>query len=130
MKQTTSKSKSKKRNECKIIIIIINRKQERMKEDSTQGGYEDLQACKQHRGGEAPRPKNRIRHHGEHESERKSEEDLTRNKREATKRKRKGKTENGIRERKNEENNGKEKKARVSGRYFANYLGLIGGDAA
>ena len=63
MKQTTSKSKSRKGKEEKKNKI--NKKQERKEEDSTQGEYADLQTRKQRAGGLAPRQTNMIRHQGE-----------------------------------------------------------------
>ena len=86
-----------------------------------------MQARKQ-RGGVQHRdkiPESTIKESGE--AKRKSDGD-TRNKRKNDKTKRKGKTENGKRERKNGE--GKRKTVRVSGRHYANNLGLNGGDVS
>ena len=73
-----------------------------------------MQARKQRRGDVAPIQTNRIRHQGEQESGKKSEEGDARNKRKATKLedkpKRKGKTGNGKRERKIEAKKGRKGK--------------------
>ena len=72
--------------------------QECQKEDITQGQYPDSQARK-HRGGVVPPTENnRIRHRGEKVTEKKSEEDDTRNKQKRQK-EREGEAENGKRER-------------------------------
>ena len=110
-----------------------------------------MQARKQRGGGIAPRQKSRIGHEEEQGSEKKIEKGDTGNKRRTKKRKGRGKTENGKREKgKGKEKGGekgkrtKEKRgqklrevgvgvyrgAKMSGRHYANYVGLNGGDAS
>ena len=59
----------------------INKKQERNKEDSTQGEYAFFLARKQRGGGVAPRQNDIIRHQREQGSEKKNEKSDTKNNR-------------------------------------------------
>ena len=93
-----------------------------------------MQGRKQRGGGVAPRQNSRIRHQGEQRSEKKNEEgDIQeangKQLNEKTKLKGRGKRRTARGKGKTKKKRKKEK-ARVSGRHYANYLGLTGGAAS
>ena len=134
MKQTISKSKSKKGRKGRKNIVSLHQK--RRKEDRRQHarGVRILQARKERGGGVVSRRNNRISESatkGRKEAKRKAKKD-TKNKRKTRlkdktiTKTRKGNTENDKKERKNK---GKERKKRKKGKGRGKWQGCPGGTA-